>query len=152
MSDHKTALVPLESWCYNSPELHASGKSIDIGLLAEALIYYDTALINVSTQPQFAELLNWFIAQNKFNDFLALVNDGSIKIYDYAFISTAVLKEGAYVLLNLQDEMQAKPNSFEQRYLYHDVIQTCLNNSRLHIPAEREHSFRRNVNTDSGLT
>ncbi|HWP93383.1 MAG TPA: hypothetical protein VNN20_14410 [Thermodesulfobacteriota bacterium] len=80
MSDHTTALVPLESWCYNSPELRASGKSIDVGLLVEALIYYDRVIVNVGNQPQFAELLNWFIAQKKYNDFLALVNDGVIRI------------------------------------------------------------------------
>jgi len=131
LSDHKTALVPLESWCYSSPELRASGKSVDVGLLAEALVYYDSALINVSNQPQFAELLRWFIVQNKYNDFLALVNDGVIKIYDYAFVSTAVLNKGVYSLLNIQDEAQAKPNTFEQRFLYHNDIQACLNNARL---------------------
>ena len=71
MSDHVTALVPIESWCYNSPVLRANGSTVDLGLLAEALIYYDRVLINVANPLQFAEMLNWFIAQNKFEDFLS---------------------------------------------------------------------------------
>lgn len=130
MSEHYKAIVPLGSWCYNSPELRTNGHSIDIGLLAESLIYYDCVLINVTTQPQFAELLNWFVQQNKYSDFLALIKNGVIKIYDYAFISTAVNQEGVYSLVNIQDPIQAQPNTFEQRFLYHQTVQSCLGNSR----------------------
>lgn len=130
MSDHKTAFVPIESWCYNSPELRASGKTIDVGLLAESLIYYDRVIINITNQPQFAELLNWFVKQNKYNEFLALIDYGIIKIYEYAFITSAIEKEGVYSLLNIQDSIQEKPNTFEQRFLYHESISACLDNSR----------------------
>jgi len=41
MSDHTRAFVPIEAWCYSSPSLKYSGKSVDIGLMAESLIYYD---------------------------------------------------------------------------------------------------------------
>jgi hypothetical protein len=130
MSDHTTAFVPLESWCYNSPELRADNKSIDIGLMTEALIYYDCAIVNVHGPQQFAELLNWFITQNKYQDFLALVRDGVIKVYEYSFLSTAVNKDGVYMLFNLQDESQAQPNTFEQRILYHEAVRACLQKAK----------------------
>jgi len=130
LSNHTTAFVPIESWCYSSPELRASGKSIDIGLLAESLIYYDTVILNIVNQPQLAELLGWFVKQNKYNEFLSLIDCGVIKIYEYAFMTSAVKKDGLFSLFNLQDKIQAKPNTFEQRFLYHDSISSCLKNSR----------------------
>lgn len=58
MSDHTTALVPIEAWCFNSPEVRYMGKHIDVGLFAESLIYYDRILLNVGNPSQFAELIN----------------------------------------------------------------------------------------------
>jgi len=130
MSDHTTVFVPLESWSYNSPELRANNKLIDIGLLAEALIYYDQVIINVGNQPQFAKLIEWFLKQNKFHDFLELINDGVLKVYEYSFATVAVDNTGVYTILNIQDEIQAQPNTFEKRYLYHKAIEGCLPHSR----------------------
>lgn len=62
MSGHTTALVPIESWAYQSPDLRAVGKQVDVGLFAESLVYYDAVLLNISTQPQLAELLRWLLA------------------------------------------------------------------------------------------
>jgi len=130
LSDHTTALVPLESWCYNSPELRIQGKTIDVGLLCESLIYYDTVVVNITNQPQLAELLSWFINQNKYDDFIALVNYGIIKVYEYSFASMAINNEGVYSLINIQDSIQAKPNTFEQRFLYHNSVESVLKGSR----------------------
>jgi len=130
MSDHSTVLVPIESWCYNSPDVRSQGRSLDIGLLAEALIYYDRVYVNLSNQPQFAELLLWFIRQNKFADFLALVKEGTIGIYEYSFATSAVQDKDAYIIVNIQDEIQKNPNTFERRFLYHPDIENCLKNSR----------------------
>lgn len=71
-SDHSRTFVPIESWCFASPELLSRGISIDIGLLAEALIYYDQVIFNVANQTQFASVLEWFIRQNRYDDLLAL--------------------------------------------------------------------------------
>lgn len=131
MSDHKTALVPMESWCYSSPELRARGKSVDLGLFAEALIYYDCVMVNLTNQPQFAEFLKWFIAQNRLDDFLALVRDGVVKLYDYAFATATVKDEmDTYSIWNIQDPVQAEPNTFEQRFLYHDSVEAIFLKSR----------------------
>jgi hypothetical protein len=37
MSDHSTALVPIESWAFASPELRSAARQIDIGLFIESL-------------------------------------------------------------------------------------------------------------------
>lgn len=130
MLGHTTALVPIESWAYQSPEIRAVGKQVDVGLFAESLVYYDVVLLNVANQPQFAEFLRWLLAQQMLDDFLALVREGVIRIYEYSFVSAPVLKDGRYILLNIQDQLQAQPNSFEQRFLYHPDIEAVLPKAR----------------------
>jgi len=130
MSDHSTVLVPIESWSYNSPSLLANGHLIDIGLFAEALIYYDSVIVNVGSPAHFQAFLNWFVSQGKYADFIALVNDGVIKIYDYSFTSTAICKDGEYSIWNVQSELEAQPDTFEQRFLHNELIPSCLKKSR----------------------
>jgi hypothetical protein len=131
MSNHSTALVPLESWSYNSPEIRREGKSIDIGLMAEALIYYDQLLLNITNQPQFAEFINWFVSQKKYGDLISLFQDETIKLYDYSFATSAILDaaNNSYMIMNMQDSIQEQPNTFEQRFLYHQSLNGCFKNS-----------------------
>ena len=135
MSNHSKALVPLESWSYNSPEVRYRGNSVDIGLMAEALIYYDQVLVNVATQPQLAELINWFVAQNRYPDLISLFKDETIKLYDYGFRTAAFLdaSNSTYIIMNEQDPLSAKPDTFEQRFLYHQSLNSCFRNSRERI-------------------
>lgn len=128
ISAHARALVPIESWCFNSPELLTQGKSVDLGLLAEALIYYDQVLFNVADQPQFAAVLEWFLRQNCFSDLLKLFQDGTLYVYEYSFLPASVYdeKNDQYFLYNLEDEEQQKPNSFERRFLYHSAVQNLI--------------------------
>ncbi len=132
MSNHSKALVPLESWSYNSPEIRHQGKSLDIGLLAEALIYYDQILLQITNQPQFAEFLHWFISQNKYQEFLSLFNDETIKLYDYSFSTSAIKDErtNSYIIMNIQDQVQERHNTFEQRFLYHESLKPLFKNHR----------------------
>ena len=117
MSDHSRSIVPIQAWCYSSPEMSYKGYSVDIGLLAEALIYYDTILVNVDNPPQFASLIEWFVKQGKYDDLLALVSDGTLQFYDYSFLTSAIDDGKTLSLWNIQDQVQEKPNTFEQRYL-----------------------------------
>jgi hypothetical protein len=130
MSDHTRALVPLESWAYASPELRIDGRRVDLGLLAEALIYYEVAIINVTNPEQFAELLSTLASEGALNDFLALCEAGEILVYEYSFITTAVLSEGVYSLFNIQDPLQAQPNTFQQRYLYQPSVEAVFSKAR----------------------
>lgn len=130
MSDHTLALVPVESWAYASPELLQAGRSVDVGLMTEALIYYDKILVNFSNQPQLAELITWFLQRGCFPELLALISDGTIGIYEYSFASAAVWvqERQLYQLINIQDERQKEPNTFEERFLYHDSVRGCFQN------------------------
>lgn len=130
MANHDSVLVPVETWAYASPSLRSTGSIIDIGLFAEALIYYDCVIVNPTNQPQFANFLQWFINQNRLDDFYALLQEGSLKIYDYAFMTTVIEKEGSYSLWNIQDQIQAKENTFEQRFLYHKEVESLFPKAR----------------------
>lgn len=139
MSDHTRAFVPIEAWAYSSPDVLVGGSHVDIGLLAEALVYYDGVYLNVATQPQFAAVISWFKDQGGLDDLLSLFKDNSITIYDHAFISTAVKKaqEGTYILANIQDPTQARPNSFIQRYLHHRTFKAVIGSARKRDRIER---------------
>jgi hypothetical protein len=121
-----------------------SGRAIDVGLFAESLIYYDCILVNPTNQPQFASLIEWLQKEDAFEDFIAMVGDGTIKIYDYAFATSAIEKDGVYSIWNLQDPIQARTDTFEQRFLYHTSVESVL-------PAKSRHrrkiyeAFRGNV-------
>jgi len=143
MSGNKNVLVPLESWAYASPELLCSGKSIDIGLFAESLIYYDTVIINPTNQPQLAEFISWFIDNGTLNDLYMLLKEGVLKIYEYSFVSAAVKKDGEYLFMNIQDQLQAEKNSFERRFLYHSSVEELFpkTSHRKHLYS----AFRDNV-------
>ena len=130
MTNHTTAIVPLECWAFASPDLAYSGKTIDLGLFAESLIYYDRVLVNPSNPNQFAELLKWFIQQDALNDFFYLVDAQVLQIYEYSFLSTAIQKEGVYSLMNIQDKLQMEEGSFEKRFLYGREIESLFTSNR----------------------
>jgi hypothetical protein len=127
MSNHAYALVPIESWCYSSPDVAFQGGSIDIGLMAESLIYYDTIYLHVTNQTQFATLIEWFVKQGKYETLLRLINDGVLQFYDYGFHTAAVTKDNVISLWNIQEE---NLKSFEQRFLYHESVQFILPSGR----------------------
>ena len=107
--------------------------------MAEALIYYDQVLVNITNQPQFAEFLNWFISQNKYSEIISLFKDETIKLYDYSFVTAAIKDEQTnnYMIMNVQDPIQEQPNTFEQRFLYHQSLNGCFKNS-----SERKKLYR----------
>ena len=117
MSDHTSALVPLESWCYMSPELPLKGKLIDIGLFAEALIYYDRVFVTLPTPAAFADFIFWFVDQGKYEDLLALIKDEVIVFYHYAFYTNAVRIGNIYSIYNIQGQDVADSSAFESQYL-----------------------------------
>src|SRR5712691_719003 len=130
MSDHTHALVPIEAWSFSSPDLRVQSKNVDVGLLAESLIYYESVAFNVGNPHQFAEFLSWFVSHGNYADFLSLVRDGTISIYDYAFITAPIFKDGVYSIWNIQDQIQVQPDTFERRVLYHKAVENVLPKSR----------------------
>jgi hypothetical protein len=145
-TDHSTAIVPLQCWMYESPLLQRDRTPIDVGLLAEALIYYDRVLlVPVSQVPaarvidaatatehqqgrpfdddwrrSFMELIGWFVARNEYGNLVSLLSDGTLHVYHYAFYPAAVLNAGKYSYVNFQDEQEAqRAETFVPRFLEH---------------------------------
>ena len=111
--------MPIETWSYCSPELRAENQAIDVGLFAEAIIYYETVGVIISNQTDFSEFCRWFIENGTFDELIELLENGSLLFYEYAFITAEALitTTGCYDVFHLVDGQQDLPNSFERRYL-----------------------------------
>ena len=96
----------------------------------EALLYYDTVLLNIGNQPQFAEFVGWFIDRHLFADLLALLHDGTVSLYDYGFFTAPVLADGVYSVWNIQDPIQMKPDTFIERFVEHEAVTSRLGNPK----------------------
>jgi hypothetical protein len=142
-NDHTTAIVPLQCWAYESPLLRRARTTIDIGLLAEALIYYDRVLLipvsevpvakvldksatsNGPTRPfdmswrlSFIALIEWFYHRGIYDDLVSMFSDGTLGIYHYAFYTMPVLHDGTYSCWNMQDaDEKAGSDTFVKRCL-----------------------------------
>ena len=130
MLKHASAIVPIETWCFNSPDVAVAGQAVDLGLFAEALLYYDAVLVHVSTPGQFATLLKWVQSSGHFEDFVRLVQEGAIFMYDYSFLTVPAQKDGVWALLNAQDPVQAAYGTFPRRFLYHEEVERAVPSSR----------------------
>lgn len=121
MTERSLALVPVASGYFQSPELFARGRTVDTGLLAEALVFYDQVLIHVDNPHQFADLISWLVQQGLSQpDLLRLIREGSLQIYNYAFTTNPHVEPAngfIYDLWNIQDQVMIKPNSFGERFL-----------------------------------
>lgn len=126
-SSHTTALVPIENSAFAAPELLLRGRQLDIGLLAEALIYYDRVYFTLSNEPQFAGLVEWFVDRGLFGDLLALLSDGTLGVFHYAFFSGTIFNQctGLHSLANMQDEEQRARPTFD-RALRHKSFLSVL--------------------------
>lgn len=136
-----SVFVPLEPWVYHSPSERRRGKIIDVGLLAEALIYYDRVYFALTSDAQFAALVLWFRSQGLIEDFIALLNDGTIIPYYYAFATLAGTKDNIWSVMNLQDEGQAAGPTFESRVLRSGALEAST----------RKHSLRQRI-VDAALS
>ena len=58
MSSHEQALVPIGVSTYQSPDLLDKGRIVDVGLLAESLLYYDRVVVDVTKAEHIDALIN----------------------------------------------------------------------------------------------
>lgn len=126
------AFVQLEPWFYQSPQLLRAGRKIDIGLLAEALIYYDTVYFGHTNDEQFARIAAWFKGQGAIAEFIALLNDRALVPYYYAFATLPGQKDDVWFVYNIQDEESARQPVFNSR---------ILNSGRLHGLVKKHNVF-----------
>jgi hypothetical protein len=122
MSDHHTAFVALPTWEYQSPELRRRGIEIDVGLLAETLVYYEKLLVYPGNRHEFASLVRWFAQRGLINELIALLRYGVLQIYDYAFLVQTFVDRGQFHLLNITDTVMSQPNSFWGRYIDNGIL------------------------------
>jgi hypothetical protein len=139
-------------------------QPVDVGLLAEALIYYDRVLLvpssfpssgkvwpkdqptpptnrhpeePVEARPPFIELLNWFSARQELSEFLALLADGTVTVYHYAFTTLPMLHpNGNYSVWNAHDSEEAEQPTFIKRVVGHrslyDVVPKARHRQKLY--------------------
>jgi hypothetical protein len=131
MSDHSRAFVPVDTGAHSSPELTLKERSVDTGLLAEALVYYDQVLFNVTNAHQFADLVSWLIQQGlPFERLLDLLREETLRVYYYAFYTLPFVNDNVIDLWNINDKVMQKPNSFAERFLNFDGLRRCFADSR----------------------
>lgn len=110
-----TTLVPLEPWYYQSPEIYRAGRKIDIGLLAEALVFYDRVYFAFTSAEQFARVVAWFKSQGKIAELIALLHDGTLIPYYYAFTTHATHIDERWSVVNIQDVESASSPVYQKR-------------------------------------
>lgn len=130
MSDHTSALVPIETWCYMSPELRREGKVIDIGLFSEALVYYDHLYVIPQNSEAFIQFISWFVHQNKYGDLIALLKDDVVNFYYYSFLTSAIEKGGEYSIWNIQSEQAINSSMFNSECLTTTRLKQILPHAR----------------------
>lgn len=117
MSDHTTALVPIATGQISSPELHEKSVAVDVGLFAEALVYYDRLLVQPGSPGQFGAFVRWFAQRGLLQELIALIRDDTVRIYDYAFLVNPMIDKGVFSLWNITDPVLNEPNSFARRLI-----------------------------------
>jgi hypothetical protein len=125
VSDHSSALVPLETWCYASPELSADGHNVDIGLFAESLLYYDVILVDFTSTASFENFIRWFFESGHLSNLVSLMESGTVKIRDRNFTTHPVRIKGTYTIYNVQILDKSK-QSFEERFLHTRSVNKLL--------------------------
>jgi hypothetical protein len=141
VSDHSRAFVPVDTGLCSSPELIEQNRSVDIGLIAEALLYYEQVLVSVANKHQFAELISRLIQQGlSFPQLIELIRENTIQIYNYAFYTLPFVRDNIVQLWNIQDPIMERPNSFSERFLDDENLNRCL------FDARQMNEFRESLN------
>ena len=117
MSEHRVAFVPTTVSWYSSPDLMARGIEADIGLLLEALIYYDSVLLNAGTGPGLANLVKCFVERDALPELESLLSGGEIILYDYSFLFLTRLELQFVDVVKVVDPVFEEPSSFSKRVL-----------------------------------
>lgn len=113
----RSILVPFETWFGNAPDLMKKGIIADIGAIAEALIYYDTVIINVAHSEQFHSLFEWFKISDSPQSLLNMMNNGEVFFNHYNFMVNPLYVEqsGAYVFQNIVEPTGDRLQLFRMR-------------------------------------
>lgn len=131
MSDHSIAYLPAESWCYASPDIAYEKRSVDVGLLAESLLYYDGVYFSLSTESQYAELLEWLLSQPCERAVFGLIEEGILRTFHYCFATVPIQdRDGSYQIWNMQDERQHAPRYLEHFFSHPEISRNSVSSDR----------------------
>jgi hypothetical protein len=130
-SGSNAALVPIETWAYGSPLLKHRGITADIGLLADALVYYDKVYINVTTPGELVELIRWLDQSKQVHRFEELLRTGEVCFHHYGFMSAPIYdkRTNQYSLWNMQEPESTIPR-FERLVLSHRSVREQFGHTR----------------------
>jgi hypothetical protein len=99
-----------------------AGRKVDIGLIAEALVFYDKVYVGITSDEQYSKVVAWFQSQGLTNELIALIKDGVFTFYYYAFVTLPGQKDQIWSIMNLQVEAQAKEAVFAERVINSGLI------------------------------
>jgi len=122
-NDHRRTFVPVEAWEYNSPLLKVQGHHTDIGLFAEALLYYDQVIVDIQTPRQLADIVAWAARNGHIGRLIQIIRDGIVTVHHHGFLTGAVNQGGIYSVWNVQ-ELGASDEHFLERVVYHADLRT----------------------------
>lgn len=133
MSNHKIALVPLSTGYFQSPELLSKGVRTDLGLFAEALIYYDSVYVHVDNPEQFADFINRLIKHGlSYKKLLELTDDGTLRFFNTGLIMPYMGTGNPDIITSLyfiRESGMDKPGYFAKRYLEFGGLRSKFLNS-----------------------
>lgn len=130
LNKHTTVLVPLEVWQFNSPHLVKAKKHADLGLLAEALIYYDKIFLSINTVSEFEELIEWFSSQGKLGLFFRLLKEKTLCLFYYHFMTTAINNQGIFSIWNINAPQASNQSDFIRLVVYRSNLAKFMNSRK----------------------
>ncbi len=132
MSNHKTALVPLATGYFQSPELFSKGRRTDTGLFAESLIYYDSVYVHVDNPEQFANFISLLIQQGlSYEKLLELIEEGTLRFFNTVLIMPFMGTGHPKIITSLysiQEQAMLEPNYFSKRFLEFEGLKNSFSN------------------------
>ena len=133
MSNHEQAIVPIGAGPYHSPDLLDKGRIVDIGLLAESLLYYDRVVVDVTEAKQLEALITWFDEQAKVPDLIALIRDGTLSFLAYTFFPILPSSRHAgignkFLSYGLSADKNNKPVCWPYEYVLGGALNNIIEN------------------------
>lgn len=126
---HTHVLVPITADSIHAPEARLLGCTVDIGLMCESLLYYESVFVNVQNPETFIAFLKWFEKRGLLSELISLLEDKSIRFFDFPFMTSPIRDDnGIWTLMNIKDTTQEKPRSFIARYLLKDKTRSLFIN------------------------
>jgi len=160
MSTHESVLVPLATSHLQAPNLYTQGVVTDVGLFAEALLYYDSIYVKAGNTLQFANFVSTLIQNGvTYSQLINLVETGVVRFVTTVSVHPYVSKDPLTgsprtdiinSFYTIQEEGIANSDYFEKKYLDSDALRSAF--SALSSLNEREYARFCDAAKKSGIT